>query len=86
MNLLAIVEYGSIAAGLLSAACWVRAAVVKTDPPEELKGMPDGEYMGGTVFNGGDLIPTLRKQAWWNSIAAFAAAASVSLQVLTKLL
>lgn len=85
MNLVVIAEYGSIAAGAVSAGCWVAAAIAKVDPPEKLKGMPDGEYMAGTVLNGGDLIRTLRAQGRWNSIAAIAAAAAMLLQIVAKL-
>lgn len=85
MNVVAFAEYVSIAAGAASAVCWVMAAVVKVDPPEKLKGMPDGEYIAGTVYNGGDLIRTLSAQGRWNSIAAVAAAIAMSFQIAAKL-
>jgi len=77
-------EYGSIAAGTISAACWIVAAFVKVDPPESLKGKPDDEYWDGIVANGADLIKTLRAQSKWNSVAAVAAAIAATLQILTK--
>lgn len=85
MNWVMLVDYGSIGVGAISAACWVLAATVKVDPPDELKGKPDGEYWKGTVVNGADLIKTLRAQARWNSAAAVAAAVAVSLQIAVKL-
>ncbi|WP_406834027.1 hypothetical protein [Pseudomonas asiatica] len=85
MGWVLLFDYMSIAAGVVSAACWVKSAIVKVDPPQGLEGLPDGEYMDGTILNGGEMIGTLRAQARWNSIAAFAAAAAVSLQVLAKL-
>lgn len=85
MNWVMLADYGSIAAGAVSALCWVVAALVKVDPPDELKGKPDGEYWKGIVVNDADLIKTLSAQARWNSAAALAAAAAVSLQVAVKL-
>ena len=84
MNWVMLADYGSIGFGAISAACWVLAAIVKVDPPDELKGKPDGEYWKGTVVNGGDLVKTLRAQARWNSTAAVAAAVAISLQIATK--
>ncbi|DBA08608.1 TPA_asm: hypothetical protein [Pseudomonas phage vB_PaeP-D14I] len=86
MCLASFVSSASLVAGLISAGCWVIAAVVKVAPPKELRGKPDGDYWKATVVNGGDLIPTLRAQAKWNSIAAFAAAAAVLLQIASTLL
>ncbi len=86
MNWLMITDCMSIAAGAASAVCWIKSAVVKVDPPPGLEGLPDGEYMDGTILNGGEMIATLRAQARWNSIAAFTAATAVSLQVIAKLL
>ncbi|MEL7553095.1 hypothetical protein AAGV37_24720 [Pseudomonas protegens] len=85
MNWVMLADYGSIGAGAISAACWVLAAVVKVNPPEGLKGKPDGEYWKGTVVNGADLVKTLRAQARWNSSAAISAALAVSLQIAVKL-
>ncbi|WP_085747342.1 hypothetical protein [Pseudomonas sp. R45(2017)] len=85
MDIVTGAEYCSITAGAVSAFCWVMAAVVTVDPPEKLKGMPDGEYIAGTVYNGGDLVRTLSAQGRWNSIAAIAAATAMAFQIATKL-
>lgn len=82
---LLLADYGSIAAGVMSAVCWVVAALVKVDPPESLRGKPDDSYWDGIVVSGGDLIKTLRAQARWNSAAAIAAAVAAMLQVAIKL-
>jgi hypothetical protein len=71
----------SLVAGVASAVCWIVAAVVKVDPPEEFKGKPDNMYWGHIIANGADLVPTIRAQAKWNSAAAIAAAVAVLLQV-----
>jgi hypothetical protein len=42
--------------------------------------------LGGTIVNGGELIGTMRAQSKWNSRAAFAAAATITLQILAGLL
>lgn len=86
MDWVSITANGSLAAGVISAVCWVIAAVVKVKPPKELRGKPDGDYWKAMVVNGADLIPTLRAQAKWNSIAAFAAAAAILLQITSTLL
>jgi len=86
MGLASITAGASLLAGLISAACWVVAAVVKVDPPEELRGKPDGDYWPGTVVNGGDLIGTLKAQARWNSAAAFSAALAILLQITSAML
>ncbi|WAB92013.1 hypothetical protein OSS47_28525 [Pseudomonas citronellolis] len=81
MGLDSIASGASLVAGAISAVCWVVAATVKVDPPEELRGKPDGDYWPGIVANGADLIKTLAAQAKWNSAAAFAAAAAIALQI-----
>ncbi|MFL9848571.1 hypothetical protein [Pseudomonas chlororaphis] len=85
MNWVMLADYGSIAAGAISASCWIVAAFVKVDPPESLKGKPDDEYWDGIVVNGADLIKTLRAQAQWNSAAAVAAAITAALQIAAKM-
>jgi len=81
-----IANVASLGTGLISAAFWVVAAIVKAPPPEGLNGKPDGEYWKGTIVNGGELIGTLRAQSKWNSWAAFAAAATMSLQIASNFL
>ncbi|MCY1276894.1 hypothetical protein D3C76_619260 [compost metagenome] len=76
----------SLIAGSLSAAFWIKAAVVKAPPPPDLEGKPDGDYWKGTIVNGGDLLGTLRLQAKWNSLAAWAASAAVALQIAYNLI
>ena len=85
MDLVKILEGASIAIGLVSACCWVAAAVVTAPPPAGLKGKPDAEYWKGNIVGGGELLGTLRAQARWNSVAAFSAAFAVMLQVASKL-
>lgn len=86
MTLETIASIGSLIFGLVSAICWVISAVVKAPPAEGLEGKPDGSYWGGNVLNGGDLYGTLRAQAKWNSIAAFAASVAVLLQIVSGLI
>jgi hypothetical protein len=86
MDFVSITEVGSLITGAASAVCWIVAAVVKVDPPESLRGKPDGDYWDGIVVNGADLICTLRAQARWNSAAAISAAIAVLIQVSSKLL
>lgn len=76
----------SLVAGLLSAAFWVAAAVVKAPAPLEFQDKPDGDYWKCAVIDGGELFGTLRLQSKWNSRAAFAAAATVLLQIATSML
>ncbi|MBA6096375.1 hypothetical protein H4C80_04340 [Pseudomonas juntendi] len=85
MNWMMLADYGSIAAGAISALCWMVAAFVKVDPPESLRGKPDGDYWDGIVLNGSDLLKTLRAQARWNSAAAVAAAIGATLLVIAKM-
>lgn len=85
MNWTMLADYGSIVFGAISAFCWLVAAFVKVDPPESLRGKPDGDYWDGIVVNGADLIKTLRAQARWNSAAAISAAIAASLLIVVKL-
>lgn len=85
MDLLKILEWTSIAVGLLSEAFWVVAAIVKVLLPQKAsRGLPDGQYMPGARVDGADLLPTLKAQTRWNSRAAFAAVLAVLLQIATK--
>ncbi|TCT96124.1 hypothetical protein [Pseudomonas sp. LP_4_YM] len=86
MNIAFVLNAASLMIGLISAACWIRSAVVKVDPPIEFKGLEDNMYHGHIIVNGADLVPTMRKQAWWNSAAAIAAAVTVMLQIAVKFL
>jgi len=86
MDFASALNTASFVVGLLSAAFWVRSATVKVDPPPEFKELADNMYYGHIIVNGADLIPTMKKQALWNSVAAIAAAATVLLQIGVKLL
>ncbi|MEB0009330.1 hypothetical protein QN375_06035 [Pseudomonas sp. MH9.2] len=81
-----VLNAASFVAGFISAACWVVAAVVKVEPPEEMKGKPDGLYFGYIISSGADLIPTVKAQAKWNSAAAITAAVTVLLQIAANFL
>lgn len=81
MDIAVAINAASLVTGLTSAICWVAAAVVKAPPPKGLEGQPDGAYWGGIVSNGGELLGTLKRQAKWNSAAAFTASATVLLQI-----
>lgn len=81
MDYASIANYASLATGFASAGCWVYAAAVKVDPPTQFKDKDDGMYHGHIITNGTDLVPTIKAQASWNSMAAFAAAATVILQI-----
>lgn len=76
----------SLVFGVISAAFWVKSAVVKAPVPPEFEGKPDGDYWDCAVIGGGELFGTLRLQSKWNSRAAFAAAITVSLQVAANML
>jgi len=84
MNWVMLADYGSVSFGAISAFCWLVAAIVKVDPPENLRGKPDGDYWDGIVVNGADLIKTLRAQSRWNSAAAIAAAIGAILLIVSK--
>jgi hypothetical protein len=84
MNCELIVDLASLCTGLLSAVFWVISAVIKVAPPPSLVGKPDDSYWDGIVVNGGDLLKTMRAQSKWNSLAAFAAAATAVLQIVAR--
>ncbi|WP_223513475.1 hypothetical protein [Pseudomonas sp. GL-R-26] len=86
MDYAQVANVASLVAGLLSAVFWVVAAVVKAPVPPEFKGKPDGDYWKCAVIDGGELFGTLRLQSKWNSWAAFAAAATVLLQIAASML
>ncbi|WP_164558298.1 hypothetical protein [Pseudomonas viridiflava] len=86
MDIAQLANVASLIAGLASAGFWVIAAVVKAPVPPEFKGMPDGDYWKCAVIHGGELFGTLRSQSKWNSRAAFAAAATVLLQIAVSML
>jgi hypothetical protein len=81
MNCASVLTAASLVTGIVSAGCWIFAAVVKVDPPAEFKGKPDDMYYGHIIANGADLVPTIKAQAKWNSAAAIAAAVTVLLQI-----
>ncbi|MNK95848.1 hypothetical protein D3C87_1161060 [compost metagenome] len=81
-----VANVASLIVGLASAGFWVIAAIVKAPVPPEFKGMPDGDYWKCAVIDGGELFGTLRLQSRWNSRAAFAAAATVLLQIAANML
>ena len=86
MDYASVLNAASLVTGIASAVCWVVTAVVKVEPPEELKGKPDNMYYGHIIANGADLVPTIKAQAKWNSAAAIAAAITVTLQIAAGLL
>jgi len=86
MDWLLVANVGSLVFGVLSAAFWVASAVAKAPPPPGFENSPDGVFWKATIFKGGDLHGTMLLQAKWNSRAAFAAAAAISLQVLATFL
>ncbi|MNL70112.1 hypothetical protein D3C87_1950650 [compost metagenome] len=86
MDYAQVANVASLVAGLFSAAFWVAAAVAKAPVPSEFKGKSDGDYWKCAVIDGGELLGTLRLQSKWNSRAAFAAAATVLLQIAASML
>jgi hypothetical protein len=86
VNCVLIVNATSLLFGVLSAAFWVTAAVVKAPPPSGFENSPDGDFWKATIVDGGELYGTLRLQSKWNSRAAFAAAVTVALQVAANLI
>ncbi|MGH8382591.1 hypothetical protein [Pseudomonas sp.] len=86
MDCALMVNVASLVSGVLSAAFWVKSAVVKAPPPPGLENSPDIDSWDATIVNGGELYGTLRLQSKWNSRAAIAAAVTVSLQALATLL
>lgn len=86
MDYALIANGASLVFGVMSAAFWVTSAVVKAPPPPGFENSPDGDFYKATIVNGGELYGTLRLQSKWNSRAAFAAAATVALQVAANLI
>lgn len=86
MDCALIANVASLVFGVLSAAFWVKAAVVRAPSPPGFETSPDGEFWKATIVNGGELIGTIRAQSRWNSLAAFAAALTVTLQVASGLI
>ena len=86
MDIASALNVASFVIGLLSAAFWIRSATVKVAPPPEFQDKPDDMYYGHILVNGADLVPTMRKQAGWNSAASIAAAITVLLQIGVKIL
>lgn len=90
MSILSII---AIASGFFSAACWLRASVVKVTLEKEverrkLKAKKKGETpnLAGVSLDGWDMSATFRAQSFWNSIAAVSAAISISAQTLSQVL
>lgn len=90
MSILSII---AIASGFCSAACWLRASVVKVTREKEverrkLKAKKKGEApkLVGVALDGWDMSATFRVQSFWNSIAAVSAAISISAQTLSQVL
>ncbi|OJT50011.1 hypothetical protein [Pseudomonas moraviensis] len=86
MDYALIANASSLVCGVMSAAFWVRSAVVKAPPPPGFENSPDGDYYKAKIVNGGELYGTLRLQSKWNSRAAFAASATIALQVFASLI
>jgi hypothetical protein len=83
----------AIVAGFLSAACWLRASIVKVTREQEVKKRKaKAEKKGETPnlarvsLDGWDMSGTFHAQSRWNSIAAVMAALSISAQALSQLL
>lgn len=86
MSIPVVINVLSLISGALSAVFWVTAATVKAPPPPGYEGVQNAESWDATIVDGGELFGTLRLQAKWNSRAAWAASAAVSLQVLFNLM
>lgn len=63
MDCALMVNVASLVSGVLSAAFWVKSAVVKAPPPPGLENSPDIESWDVTIVNGGELYGTLRLQS-----------------------
>ncbi|WP_280563541.1 hypothetical protein [Chromohalobacter sp. 48-RD10] len=88
-----ILKIVAIVAGFISAACWLRASIVKVTREQEVerrkeKSEKKGETpnLAGVSLDGWDMSGTFRAQSCWNSIAAVMAALSISAQALSQLM
>jgi hypothetical protein len=71
--------------GLLSAFFWVMSAFVKVRTKREDRRSSTMSFRDASItIDGNDLAGTLRRQAFWNSLAASTAAVTAVLQVLVN--
>lgn len=86
-----LIDWLSVATGLLSALCWLRAATVKVGREQALKirerqakrrGEPASS--AGVSLDGADLSATFNPQMQWNPAGAAFAAITLLLQVLSS--
>jgi|GEM_PF-1263311 len=80
-----ILTIAALVVGLISAVLWVVSAFAKVrakkeDPRSGLMGFRDASF----TMDGNDLAGTLRRQSFWNSWAAGAAALTAILQALAN--
>ncbi|MDO3617316.1 hypothetical protein Q3O98_11410 [Ralstonia pseudosolanacearum] len=77
-----LVNYASVALGVMSALLWTRSATVRVQSTRE-----DGTYWDGHVVDdGNDFYATARVQAKWNRWAAGMAAAAALAQAAANLI
>ena len=83
----------SVVLGLLSAASWLRASVVKVDTMSAVARRVEDAERGGekasrasVSLDGWDMSATFSAQSKWNSLGAFFAALSISSQALSQVL
>ncbi len=80
-----ILTIAALVTGLISAGLWVMSAFArvrakKEDPRSSLMGFRDASF----TMDGNDLAGTLRRQSFWNSLAAGSAAVTAILQGLAN--
>jgi hypothetical protein len=73
-------DIASVLTGGASATFWVISTMARTKAPA---GMEDGMYHGMLISSGNNVVPTLKKQAFWNALAAYFTAATVLCQCLS---
>lgn len=80
-----LLSYAALVTGIISAILWIVSARAKVAPEPD---NPDacGLIEASIVIDGADLEATMRKQAIWNSRAAWAAALTAILQTVAATL
>lgn len=89
---MSITSIVAIISGFTSAACWLRASVVKVRREQEVewrvaqaKKKGEKPNLAGMTLDGWDLSGTFRVQSRWNSWAAVFAAISIAAQSLGQI-
>jgi len=84
--------WASIALGFVSAACWLRASIVKIDRKKAVsRRVKEAEKRGeeashaSVTLDGWDMSATFKAQSKWNARGAFFAACMILFQVIIRI-